>query len=149
MFDISEEEEDELMATVPPEEIDLLLSMIATEKTTELPVTTTASTLSTPSSTSSSLTSTASEAAERLPVAEKARRPCVTVGGPVVRAGCVFPFVYQRRSYNSCTAVHTRGRTWCSTRLDSRGRYIRGQYQADPHGFLVAKATLEIAGHGH
>ena len=149
VFDISEEEEDELMATVPPEEIDLLLSMIADEKTTELPVTTTASTLSTPSSTSSSLTSTASEAVERLPVAEKARRPCVTVGGPVVRAGCVFPFVYQRRSYNSCTAVHTRGRPWCSTRRDSRGRYIRGQYQADPHGFLVAKATLEVEGHGH
>ena len=102
---------------VPSKEIDFLLDTLGNETFPDSP--------EPEISTSTSVTSTV----ERLPEALRLTRPeqCLTVGGPEPLAGCVFPFIYRRRTYSSCTAVNTRGRPWCTTRLDSRGRYIRGQ----------------------
>jgi C1A family cysteine protease len=43
--------------------------------------------------------------------------------------GCVFPFNYHDKNYNSCTTVDNSGTSWCSTKT-ADGDYIYGYYGA-------------------
>merc|ERR1711990_366042 len=52
---------------------------------------------------------------------------CLTVGGRKVNARCVFPFSFRGRTYNGCTTISLK-KLWCSTRTDSNGKHIRGQW---------------------
>ena len=103
------------------EDAGLLLDDHAAPTTTLRP--TSSSTVSSSSSSSSS-----SRVVEPVSVAERVKRGCYTVGGPEREAGCMFPFLFRGRNYTACTAINNRARPWCSTRLDSRGRYIRGRW---------------------
>ena len=52
---------------------------------------------------------------------------CLTIGGNVVGASCVFPFTYQGVQYNHCASVSEdggAGQPWCSTGTDGNGNYI-------------------------
>ena len=91
------------------------------------------------------------EVVSPLPVAGKLTRPCHTDGGPAKEAGCMFPFIYRGKTYTSCTAVNTKGgRPWCSTRLDSRGRYMRDRWGYCNDGCLgvtsLHSTTLSVGG---
>merc|ERR1719348_2198362 len=52
---------------------------------------------------------------------------CKTVSGPVVGGTCVFPFTFRGVSYTGCTTADG-GQPWCSTRVDSSGRHIQGNW---------------------
>ena len=49
---------------------------------------------------------------------------------PVRDAPCVFPFIYRGRAHSACTTVASPdGVTpWCSTRVNSRGDHVTGNY---------------------
>lgn len=50
---------------------------------------------------------------------------CRTTAG----ARCILPFVFGRKTYNGCTGdADPSGRLWCSTRVDSSGRHVRGNW---------------------
>ena len=47
--------------------------------------------------------------------------------------GCIFPFIYGGRKYDTCvTHGTTDGSSWCSTALDENGYHIEGSSQACP-----------------
>ena len=43
---------------------------------------------------------------------------------------CVFPFIYEGKTYNQCIHAGNRWPTtaWCSTKVDNNSEYIHGQY---------------------
>jgi len=55
---------------------------------------------------------------------------CVTTGSAGVGPGhpCVFPFTYGGVAYDACTTSNHGGTAWCSTRTDSSGTHIYGQW---------------------
>ena len=55
--------------------------------------------------------------------------PCITIGGPARGERCVFPFIYKRVAYNSCTTEDDpENRRWCSVQVDSSGRHVQGNW---------------------
>merc|ERR1719233_2325671 len=89
---------------------------------------------------------------EPLPILNKTVVPsgiplrCKTIAGPAIKHGCVFPFIYQNKTFTKCPGSTIRGSSWCSTKVDSRQRFIAGFW-----GFCgdncpsVVKPTLDIA----
>merc|ERR1712038_1162922 len=55
---------------------------------------------------------------------------CVTVSGPTAGQLCVFPFRYSGRVYTECADWVFGGQRgpWCSTRVNSFGMHVKGQY---------------------
>ena len=51
---------------------------------------------------------------------------CITVGGDMVGAKCVFPFTYDGTTY--CGCADDGGEKWCSTRTDDRDRHTQGYW---------------------
>ena len=48
-------------------------------------------------------------------------------------AGCVFPFIYAGRKYDTCVTHGTLdGSSWCSTEVDQRGYHVEGKSQPCP-----------------
>ena len=43
---------------------------------------------------------------------------------------CVFPFIYEGKAYNQCTAAGNRWpkTAWCPTKVDNNSEYIQGHY---------------------
>merc|ERR1711935_1103765 len=52
---------------------------------------------------------------------------CITTGGKVVGAACVFPFTYGGTSYSKCTTVGGFA-PWCYTEVSSAGVGVTGKY---------------------
>jgi len=65
---------------------------------------------------------------------------CVTTGGPVPNAACIFPFKHNGQTYSTCTEV-TIGRSWCSTSTKSDGTHIIGQYGLCPSSCPVSSSN--------
>jgi hypothetical protein len=53
---------------------------------------------------------------------------CVTVGGPSRGRPCIFPFKYNKVTYNACTEVHSPEGLWCSTKVGSDGVTIKDNW---------------------
>jgi len=53
---------------------------------------------------------------------------CKTIAGPNVNHGCVFPFTYRNKTYTTCPGSTIRGDPWCSTKVDSRQRFVPGYW---------------------
>lgn len=56
---------------------------------------------------------------------------CLTIGGKVPNAPCVFPFTHRGKTYNSCTwdvSYVTGNRPWCSTSTDVNGNHLQGRW---------------------
>ena len=55
-----------------------------------------------------------------------AAQSCLTTGGSVLGASCVFPFTYQGVQYNHCPSDDGSGsgQAWCSTGTDDNGNYM-------------------------
>ena len=51
---------------------------------------------------------------------------CKTIAGPSKDKDCVFPFVFKGKIYNECR-FNSDG-FWCSTKVDSTGSHIRGNW---------------------
>ena len=79
-------------------------------------------------------------ASKTVPPAVSAAR-CTTIGGPAPNHGCVFPFTHRNKTFTTCTSSHTRTRPWCSTKVDSRQRFIGGDW-----GFCGASCTRVTVG---
>merc|ERR1719357_1824510 len=62
-----------------------------------------------------------------LQVQAQAQGSCITIGGAIVGAKCVFPFKFNKKTYNGCTFDDSDGKYWCSTQTDSNGVHIGGQ----------------------
>ena len=59
------------------------------------------------------------------------RTTCITNGSGKAPAGslCVFPFKFRSRTFHSCTReFDSRNRPWCSTKIDSRGKHVLGNW---------------------
>ena len=42
---------------------------------------------------------------------------------------CVFPFIHQGQTFNSCTNVtDDKGKFWCSTKVDDEGKHTRNNW---------------------
>ncbi len=68
---------------------------------------------------------------------------CVTVGGPKTNQPCQFPFVFQSRSYTSCTTVSDPdGRFWCST-LTRSGTHVQGNWGYCPNDCAQSSAPTK------
>ena len=52
---------------------------------------------------------------------------CVTVGGNVPNAQCVFPFVFNGETYCECAEL-ANGQPWCSTQTDEFGTHVTGTF---------------------
>lgn len=50
---------------------------------------------------------------------------CVSVGGEEVGVACIFPWIYEGKSYNGCKVGYKDDpdTVWCSTTVDSEGVY--------------------------
>ena len=55
---------------------------------------------------------------------------CTTVSGEKSNKTCIFPFIYNGITFNSCTLSwsHDHTKAWCSTRVDESGKHISGHY---------------------
>ena len=52
---------------------------------------------------------------------------CIALDQQSKKSPCVFPFNYRGREFEACTNKdHTQ--YWCSTRVDTNGNYIDGQW---------------------
>ena len=50
------------------------------------------------------------------------------MSGPNPGKPCIFPFKYNGKTYNGCEKDHEDGtKTWCSTKVDSKGHHVPGQ----------------------
>ena len=54
------------------------------------------------------------------------QKPCKTVSGPKPNSTCVFPFVFEGHTYESCKHDDDNTR-WCSTKVDSNGKHQKGK----------------------
>ena len=55
---------------------------------------------------------------------------CKTVAGPKINHRCIFPFVFDGKTYKTCVYdMLGPGHLdiWCPTKVDSKGNYIEGQ----------------------
>merc|ERR1711892_1464372 len=52
---------------------------------------------------------------------------CITTGGNVVGASCVFPFIYGGVSFDSCTTAGGFA-PWCYTEVNSQGVGVTGKF---------------------
>ena len=42
---------------------------------------------------------------------------------------CVFPFILDGKTYNTCTNVNdNNGKFWCSTKVDNEGKHTKGNW---------------------
>ncbi len=41
---------------------------------------------------------------------------------------CVFPFNYEGTTYTECTTIDNFAIPWCSTEVDSNGKFVRGKW---------------------
>ena len=58
----------------------------------------------------------------------KENTQCFTVSGPNPGKPCIFPFKHNGKTFNGCDIdPDDRSKTWCSTKVDSRGNHITGQ----------------------
>lgn len=57
---------------------------------------------------------------------------CETVSGPQSRSACVFPFKFRGVTYDGCTEVASEGTPWCSTKTDSNGVHVQGNWGSCP-----------------
>lgn len=53
---------------------------------------------------------------------------CVTVGGAVPGAVCIFPSMVAGVTLTGCTTVDGDSRPWCSTQVDSSGNQVKGHW---------------------
>merc|ERR1711988_175975 len=52
---------------------------------------------------------------------------CLTISGPDTGKQCVFPFIHQGNTYQTCTAF-SHDQLWCSTEVDDSGAYIQDKW---------------------
>ena len=74
---------------------------------------------------------------------------CLTIGGNVVGASCVFPFTYQGVQYNYCTSISEdggSGQPWCSTGTDGNGNYISDIWGYCGPNCALFKQTTDTTG---
>ena len=67
---------------------------------------------------------------------------CLTSGGKVVGAPCVFPFTYNGVTYTDCTSVDD-GQAWCSTATDDDGNHINNFWGYCGYNCLLSQQTTE------
>ena len=53
---------------------------------------------------------------------------CHTVSGPDTGSPCIFPFIWKEKTHMSCVTDKKKGKKWCSTRVDSSGFHVKGNY---------------------
>ena len=69
---------------------------------------------------------------------------CVTVSGPNPGKLRIFPFKFNGKTYNGCeTDPDDRTKTWCSTKVDSRGNHITGQNEYGHCGINCPRHTVK------
>ena len=62
------------------------------------------------------------------PVASAPLKKCMTVSGPNPGKPCVFPFIYDGRSYSGCPIdPDDSSKRWCSTKVDDKGQHVPKQ----------------------
>ena len=66
---------------------------------------------------------------------------CKTIAGPSKGKDCVFPFVFNGKKYNEC-AFDSDG-FWCSTKVDSTGTHITGNWGICGSDCPKGKKTLK------
>merc|ERR1712215_616675 len=116
-----------------------LASDTATLKTCNAPATTTTTTTVTTTATTTVTTTTATTTpviiVDTTTATTTTQQPttttpgaCLTEGGNIVGAPCVFPFRHRGVTYTSCTYAGGFDKPWCSTATDRRGNHILGNY---------------------
>merc|ERR550519_1558321 len=107
-----------------------LASDTATLKTCNAPATTTTTTVTTTTATTTPViivdTTTATTTTQQPTTTTPGS--CLTEGGNIVGAPCVFPFRHRGVTYNSCTYAGGFDKPWCSTATDRRGNHILGNF---------------------
>ena len=53
---------------------------------------------------------------------------CRTIGGSRPNQRCVFPFIYDGKSYDECTTIDNNGIPWCSTNVMCAGDFVEGEW---------------------
>ena len=67
---------------------------------------------------------------------------CLTISGPNPGKPCIFPFKYNGTIFNGCERDHEdRTKTWCSTKVDSKGNHIPNQNEYGHCGKNCPKQT--------
>ena len=52
---------------------------------------------------------------------------CMTNGGASPNSKCIFPFIFDGETINTCTQVDGSDIAWCSTLVDENGKHVGGQ----------------------
>ena len=52
---------------------------------------------------------------------------CMTNGGASPNTKCIFPFIFNRQSINTCTKIDGSDIAWCSTLVDDNGNHVGEQ----------------------
>merc|ERR1712080_73853 len=77
---------------------------------------------------------------------------CVTTGGDKPGQSCVFPFKYYSKTCpgpKCCNLSNNRGGNWCSTKVDSNGEYISGEWGYCSESRTVSRTnTSSVPTHG-
>ena len=66
---------------------------------------------------------------------------CLTISGPDTGKQCVFPFIHQGNTYQTCTAFN-HDQLWCSTEVDDSGAYIQDKWGNCGDGCNQGKVCL-------
>ena len=53
---------------------------------------------------------------------------CRTIGGNRPNQHCVFPFIYDGKSYDECTTIDNNGIPWCSTDVSCARDFVEGKW---------------------
>lgn len=49
--------------------------------------------------------------------------------GPIKNTPCVFPFIFNLKTYHSCTDIgDENGKLWCATLVDKSRNHVRGNW---------------------
>ena len=47
---------------------------------------------------------------------------------PAPNKKCVFPFMYEGKTFTSCTTYKNKGTPWCATEVSSKGKYLKNKW---------------------